>query len=81
MRQLLTESSSGMARKVLLALRNFNNEYFCVHPYTFTYEVTIFNPLSYHSLVRVSYELKRVEAVLKDVCDVPHIVTMSASVM
>ena len=47
MKQLLAESYTfGIARKVLLehALRDYDIEYFCVHQYTFTYEVTILSP-------------------------------------
>ena len=80
MRHLLTESSTcGITRKVLLecALRAYNIEHFCVHQYTFTYEVIILNPWCYHSTIRVPYELKRGGAVLKGVSNVSHTVTMS----
>ena len=60
------------------ALRAFDTDYFCVHQCTFNYEVTIVNLWSYHSPVRVSYEIKREGAVPGGVCDVPHTVKMSA---
>ena len=57
----------------------FNIEYFSVHQYTFTSEVTILNPCSYHFPIRVSYELKKGGAVLNGVCDVSCTVTLSAT--
>ena len=80
MRQLLTELfTCKIARKELLEcdLRDLSIDYFCVHQYTFTYEVRILNLWSYHSLARAYHGLKRDEEVLKDICDILHTVTMS----